>query len=483
MSENKYNSLSKFVHVYEEAWGEKAMSKKELDDAEKNAVNAKDIDPKKVGFVTNGHEGPGASDAVKGKDANSNGSKGRWAYDESTAEDLAKRKELKEQMSENFEALYTRLKGKGLDFLVLGDAGWAKTSLIEAVGKMCGWSIITVYLDKAEPTDLGGIPVPVDDAETKTSYVDYLLPSWANIILQNPDKKFLLFFDEMNQANPQVLNALMPIVLKHVICGAKFDNIVVGAAGNEQKQNASVEDILENKPLRDRFKPIIHWETHTDETWGEAFVYLHSQWDKKIGKAIVDKFQEYAKYWNSPRDIERVIFEYALEAKDEFRESPKAVRSRIDDVIWDELPSSERNGRLFDKDMETITQYLYDWCKNGGKEEDKSGAESRRRAKGGDQVNEGDKEAIITCLKQGYVFNNKSFNPESPDNKKYLCTVENVVRDLINPEKSGVTAEVLQRIVRQMEDAGTPPRYYKNEDGKADAKKNGWLNPENGEEF
>ena len=33
----------------------------------------------------------------------------------------------------------------------------------------------------------------------------------------HPDKQFLLFFDEMNQAADDVMNALMPIVLRNVV--------------------------------------------------------------------------------------------------------------------------------------------------------------------------------------------------------------------------------------------------------------------------
>ena len=41
----------------------------------------------------------------------------------------------------------------------------------------------------------------------------------------------------MNQAQPCVMNALMPIVLKNVICNVQFDNFMVGAAGNFEDEN------------------------------------------------------------------------------------------------------------------------------------------------------------------------------------------------------------------------------------------------------
>ena len=47
------------------------------------------------------------------------------------------------------------------DFFILGRAGWGKTSTIENLAAKYDRKVVTVYLDKAEAVDLGGIPVPV----------------------------------------------------------------------------------------------------------------------------------------------------------------------------------------------------------------------------------------------------------------------------------------------------------------------------------
>ena len=59
----------------------------------------------------------------------------------------------------------------GRDFLVLGEAGWAKTASIMKWAKKFGWTTLTVYLDEAVATDLGGIPVPAKSAETGALYM------------------------------------------------------------------------------------------------------------------------------------------------------------------------------------------------------------------------------------------------------------------------------------------------------------------------
>ena len=112
-------------------------------------------------------------------------------------------------------------------FFIQGEAGWGKTSIITGLAKSLGKTVITVYLDKAEATDLGGIPVPAK-SKRGADYVKHLLPEWAKLIYDNPKTNFLLFFDEMNQAAPDVMNALMPIVLKTEICGIKFKQSFVG---------------------------------------------------------------------------------------------------------------------------------------------------------------------------------------------------------------------------------------------------------------
>ena len=167
-------------------------------------------------------------------------------------------------------------------FFILGHAGWGKTSIIKQVAKAHGLSVITIYLDKALPEDLGGIPIAKQSKDGNMSYVDNALPKWAQHIYENPEDDFLLFFDEMNQASPDVQNALMPILLESTIGGIKFDNIWFGAAGNFAEENASISDL--SAPLRSRFIKENIW----NENWEDAFDYIIDNYKDKLPKNLLD---------------------------------------------------------------------------------------------------------------------------------------------------------------------------------------------------
>lgn len=166
-------------------------------------------------------------------------------------------------------------------FFVIGHAGWAKTSIIKKVAKAHGLTVVTVYLDKALPEDLGGIPTS-KTTEDGVTYVDTALPKWAHYIHTHPEDDFLVFFDEMNQASPDVQNALMPILLESVIGGIKFDNIWYGAAGNFAEENASISDL--SAPLRSRFIKENIW----NESWEDAFEYVIDKYQDKLPKDLLD---------------------------------------------------------------------------------------------------------------------------------------------------------------------------------------------------
>ena len=205
-------------------------------------------------------------------------------------------------------------------FFIQGRAGWGKTSIIEDMAKRAGRHVITVYLDKAQATDLGGIPVPIE--ENGVAKIVNAMPDWAAYMLAHKNDKFLLFFDEMNQAQPDVMNALMPIVLKNVICNIQFDNFMVGAAGNFEEENENGISELSG-PLKSRFKPIIIWNSGTEDDWRSTFKYLHKKWDKKFGKKVVDEFEKRAMLFDNPRELEHKVFKAIDNIREKAKNNPK----------------------------------------------------------------------------------------------------------------------------------------------------------------
>lgn len=366
-------------------------------------------------------------------------------------------------------------------FFIQGRAGWGKTSIIEDMAKRAGRHVITVYLDKAQATDLGGIPVPVE--ENGVAKIVNAMPDWAAYMLAHKNDKFLLFFDEMNQAQPDVMNALMPIVLKNVICNIQFDNFMVGAAGNFEEENE--EGISElSGPLKSRFKPLIIWNSGTEDDWRSVFKYLHKKWDKEFGKGVVDEFEKRAMLFDNPRELEHKVFKAIKNIRDKAKSNPKIkltrynaqwCRRHLGDIVKDDLSRSE------DKQLNELSEIYHKLLVEGpdafAKKETASSKTSRSR--GADQVSEEIKNQIKSAMKRGYMMNDeRDSSGNLIDKRKYGISRENinVFCDMeLSDKESGevVNAEMLERIINKLEADGVKFKYETN----AEWKKAGLSDP------
>lgn len=248
-------------------------------------------------------------DHVGAKVKKNNRQRGAWAVDEPEDNDVYDFVD-KTQLDRNMRQLIQKFKAKE-PFFIQGAAGWGKTEIIKKTAKKFKRSVITVYLDKAEATDLGGIPIP-NKGDTGVVKQDMAMPGWAAYMLEHEDEDFLLFFDEMNQAMPDVMNALMPIVKDNTICGVEFDNFFVGAAGNFDYENEGGLSEL-SEPLKQRFAPIIVWESRTEATWKSAFNHMRKKWEGKTDPELMDLLEENADMFASPRIIDHKILQYISE--------------------------------------------------------------------------------------------------------------------------------------------------------------------------
>lgn len=258
-------------------------------------------------------------DDFEGKRADQNPSHGTFSVD--APMEYSKTLFTNKQVwNDNLEDLFECIRGKS-DFFVQGQAGWAKTALITQMANKCGYTVLTVYLDKALPEDLDGLPAVREDKNRKSGILQVrALPVWAQYMLDRPNEKFLLFFDEMNQASSDVMHALMPIVLKHVICGIEFKNYFCGGAGNMSSEDKTLESIPPALMSRMGGAPIT-WITGTKEAWRDAFEYLHSEWDSVLSVQLVNAFEKDCMIFASPRDIEKNIFKNLEELKNSFTEN------------------------------------------------------------------------------------------------------------------------------------------------------------------
>lgn len=389
-----------------------------------------------------------------GVSAEKNGSDGLYGLNEPKS-NAAVTEISKEQLNKNMKRLLMKFRTEE-DFFIIGRAGWGKTSIIKNLAKKFGREVQTVYLDKAVASDLGGIPTP---GKTNKGHgkQDMLMPDWAAEMDENKDTDYLLFFDEMNQAAPDVMNALMPIVLEHEICRVKFDNFFVGAAGNFEDENDAVNEL--SGPLRSRFKPLINWQTD----WNSAFSHLHGQWDEILGKEFVSKFEENANLFDNPREVEHKIFKFVNKLKksnsyDEFDSDD--YYDRLEQLAKEDLSRSEETT------LKKLAEFIFDYMN------DKLAAKAEKssrstRGKGMDMVSETTKNAIRKAMVQGYLEQREGNDQHVV---RYGISRENIHLCVDSDECNG---EMLERIISKFEADGIKFKYEKD----SEWKKAGYKDP------
>ena len=401
-----------------------------FDEPRKKTINEANVNPERI----------------VGKDAKKNGTGGKFAIDEPTDNDVVEPLS-KDQLNKNMKRLLMKFKADE-PFFIMGEAGWGKTSIIKSMAKRFGRTVITVYLDKCEATDLGGIPVPRED-KRGNAYVDSAMPAWAQYMLEHDDKQFLLFFDEMNQADGAVMNALMPIVLETEVCGVKFDNFIVGAAGNFDHENDAVNEL--SGPLKSRFKPIIVWETGGDAEWKQAFDFMHKEWDSKLGEdgpAYINLLYENRDLFQNPREVEHKILKWCSKMVDTDDKDLFDVEDYLDRL--EGLAKEDLNRTQEDK-LKKLAEATYNLV-NG-----LSLSPERKRSKGKEMMDETLKNTIKKAMRNGFMTN----GPDSSDKRKYGISKENAPLVFCDPEmtENACNREMFDRYINKLEADGLKFKY------------------------
>ena len=415
-----------------------------FDEPRKKTINEANVNPERI----------------VGKDVKKNGTGGKFAIDEPTDNDAIEPLS-KDQLNKNMKRLLLKFKADE-PFFIMGEAGWGKTSIIKSMAKRFHRTVITVYLDKCEATDLGGIPVPRED-KRGNAYVDSAMPAWAQYMLEHDDQQFLLFFDEMNQADGAVMNALMPIVLETEVCGVKFDNFIVGAAGNFDHENDAVNEL--SGPLKSRFKPIIVWETGGDAEWKQAFDFMHKEWDGKLGEdgpAYIDLLQENRDLFQNPREVEHKILKWCSKMIDTDDKDLFDVEDYLDRL--EGLTKEDLNRTQEDK-LKKLAEATYNLV-NG-----LPLSPERKRNKGKEMMDETLKNNIKKAMRNGFMTN----GPDSSDKRKYGISRENAPLVFCDPEmtENACNREMFDRYINKLEADGLKFKYETD----AEWKKAGLVDP------
>jgi hypothetical protein len=284
------------------------------------------------------------------------------------------------------------------------------------------------------------------------------LPPWAAEMLEHPETDYLLFFDEMNQAAPDVMNALMPIVLDNVICEIEFDNFFVGAAGNFEEENQAVSEL--SKPLKSRFKPLIVWEAGTEKAWKQVFRYLHKKWDNILGKDIVDEFEDKVDVFENPRELEQKVFQFMhrMKVKGSTRNDAARFARRLENLAKEDLTRTQQNNL---KELaETMFSFLTNKNDSKGEEKKSVGRSSRKDI---NMVDKNIKDAIKQGMKFGYI---------EQEGVKYGISEENINK-IEEWNSEDCNAEMRQIIIDKFKNDGIEFKFKKDEEWK----KKGYKDP------
>jgi len=129
--------------------------------------------------------------------------------------------------------------------IVTGRSGYGKSEMIKQVAEEIGYELIDFRLSEILPEDLVGIPKLRDD------YYEYVPPRWLYDVVQNPDKKYLLFLDEITQGTPEVLNITYKIFDKVTKVGNyELPNVAVVGATNYSDESNYLNELPQ--PLKNR---------------------------------------------------------------------------------------------------------------------------------------------------------------------------------------------------------------------------------------
>lgn len=164
----------------------------------------------------------------------------------------------------------------GLNIMISGVHGVGKTAKLREASSQLGLNMQYYSASTLDSfTDLTGIPIP--NKETKT--VEYYRPHAI-------DNAEVIFFDEVNRADPRTINTIFEITQFHTINGEPLPNLkCVVAAMNPVTEDYDTDQL--DKAFLDRFTIHLQADAEVDAA------YFVSQFGDSVGKAAVAWWEEY----------------------------------------------------------------------------------------------------------------------------------------------------------------------------------------------
>ena len=139
---------------------------------------------------------------------------------------------------------YEVLKDK-VNILLFGKSGWGKSQIVKRYCNDNELKLKTISLASKLPESIGGIPHATDKG-----YYEELLSEELKDVFTDDGEGWVIFFDEINQAVPEVLNTLSSKV-DALFAGAKINiavspNTIYKDTDTQVNINASVLGVKAN---------------------------------------------------------------------------------------------------------------------------------------------------------------------------------------------------------------------------------------------
>nr|WP_243455036.1 MoxR family ATPase [Meiothermus sp. CFH 77666] len=178
--------------------------------------------------------------------------------------------------------------------MLWGPPGVGKSSIVAQTARKYGLGFIDVRLSQLAPTDLRGLPVPVDGVSKW--YPPEFLPR---------DGEGILFLDELNMAPPTMQGMAQQLILDRKVGSYELpEGWFVWAAGNRKEDRAAVFDMP--APLANRF---IHLEVTPDLASFKAYGLQAGIHERILAflsfrPALLHQMDAKSPAWPSPRSWE-----------------------------------------------------------------------------------------------------------------------------------------------------------------------------------
>lgn len=178
--------------------------------------------------------------------------------------------------------------------LFIGDPGLGKTKIIEEFAKEKGVKLVELITSQMSPFEISGIAMPDKDSK-KMTYFNFDK-------LENLKDGDILFFDELLNGNPIVLNACLTILeQRKFISGKQLPNILIVAAANPQGMT----------PLTPQIKERFVWyDVSFDKSMWKNYMIKKYNISSSIGDklcSLIIKEDFIGKNFYTPRSVDKAV--------------------------------------------------------------------------------------------------------------------------------------------------------------------------------